>query len=239
MRTTLTAHGAPPFYTRSMDAPRPIMVHGTVGGAATWVGQHGAFAGAAAIALPGFPLGEPISDVDQAVAFLTELVTRVPAPRVLVGHELGAALAMEACARRPDLADGLVVSGLGANGPTTCPADVDETLDACLGDPSGDAGSVLRRALEATGDDTRTRSATLAAGLDPLAAAARLPMPVLAITGDADPVVPLAAVATLADAVPDCMGAIIPDAKHLPMADAAVPYNLLVAAFLARIETGA
>lgn len=221
-----------------MDAPRPIMIHGTIGGNATWVGQQGAFAGAAAVALPGFPLGVAFDDRDAAVAFVDETVRRVPPPRVLVGHELGAALAIEACAAAPDLAVGLVVCGLGVGAPAPAGADPDGAVADCLADTGGDVADLLRRAMAAVSPENRFRTARLATSLDPTRAWG-LDIPVLAVAAADDPRVAPGRVAALTAPIPRGTGALVPDARHLVMADAADAFNLLVAAFLARVEVDA
>ena len=221
-----------------MDAPRPIMIHGTVGGNATWVGQQGAFAGAAAIALPGFPLGEAFDDRDAAVAFVADTARRVPGPRVLVGHELGAAMAIAACADAPDLAVGLVVSGLGVGAPPTAGDDVESVVGECLTETSGDVAALLRRVMEAVTPENRTRTRRLAAALDPTRAW-RLGIPVLAVAAADDPRVTPHQMAALTGPILRGSGALVPGARHLVMADAGDAFNLLMAAFLARVEVDA
>lgn len=214
------------------------MIHGTVGGAATWVGQEGAFDGAAAIAMPGFPTGEAINNRDQAVEFVAALIEHVPAPRVLVAHELGAALAIEVCASYPDRVAGLIISGLGLSGVIPHDADIDVALADNLSETQGETGTLLRRAMDVVSDENRERTADLARSLDVRRAAA-VHQPTLVVAGSDDPVTPLADVAALADEFPTCQGAIIPGARHLPMADSNVAFNLLVAGFLARVEVDA
>lgn len=214
------------------------MIHGSIGGPAAWVGQEGAFAGAAAIALPGHPMGVAFTDREDAVAYLVGLIAQVPAPRVLVGHELGAALALEVALDHPDLVAGVVVSGLGIDPPRVADADADALIAACLREDDSDAAATLRREMDATTDDSRGRTAMLAADLTYHRRLGALEVPVLVIAGDDDPRVPLSQTHALADALPVRCGVTIEGARHLPMADAADAFNLYVAAFLARVDVG-
>lgn len=212
------------------------MVHGTVGGPGAWIGQEGVFAGAAAIALPGHPLGEGFASRAAAVGFVCELARRVPAPRVLVGHELGAALVLEACVADPGLAVGMVLIACGPGAPPTAGDDVEAVVGASLRDTGDAAAELLRRELGATTDENRARARMLAADLVAGTELSATTVPVLAVAGGADPVVPAAQVDALAARLPSCRVAVVPDARHLVMADAAREFNLLLGAFLARTE---
>lgn len=222
-----------------MSSPRPIMVHGTVGGPGAFVGQEGAFAGAAAIALPGHPLGTGFASAPTAVGFVCEMARRVPQPRVLVGHELGAALALEACLADPGLAVGLVLVACGPGTPPTSGDDVDAVVAASVRDADGSAADLLRRELGATTAENRTRARMLAADLLSSSDLAAVDVPVLAVAGGDDPIVPPAQVEALATRLQSCRVAVVPGARHLVMADAAREFNLLLAAFLARVELDA
>jgi len=118
---------------------------------------------------------------DQALALLAD--DELPGPRVLVGSDAGAALALQvAVAQQGDL-DALILVGLPTDTSHRAPGGEAELRSAC---------PVHRRTLDdaalveagALGEELATEFA-----LPPLA---ELAVPVLAIHGDADAVVPLA-----------------------------------------------
>jgi pimeloyl-ACP methyl ester carboxylesterase len=131
-----------------MPAPRPILLHGVVGGPSAWAAQDGRFPGAAAIAMPGRAVGQPMEHLEDAISFVSELLERVPGPRALVGHDLGAAVALEVALRRPRLVDGVVAV---ACGPTLPFPDV--VLTHLADDPDAQVARLLRTGLTDTGSD--------------------------------------------------------------------------------------
>lgn len=225
-----------------MSAPRPILLHGAVGGPQCWSAQDGHFPGAAAIALPGHPSGTPMTDLGEVVRFVAGLLERVPGPRVLVGHGLGAAVALEVALAVPEAVSGVVAVACGSVLRWPDPAEdleaaVSEILRRGLVDPQGEAGQVMGRAMRAGGvaamraDALLCRQVYLGGGR-----LADLGVPAMFVAGGADEIVPPAAVTELAVTAPVRETVIVPGAAHVVMADAPVPFNRVLAAFLARVE---
>ena len=98
--------------------------------------------------------------------------------------------------------------------------------------------ALLRRVMEAVTPENRTRTRRLAAALDPTRAW-RLGIPVLAVAAADDPRVTPHQMAALTGPILRGSGALVPGARHLVMADAGDAFNLLMAAFLARVEVDA
>ncbi|MDQ0574229.1 alpha/beta hydrolase [Agromyces albus] len=124
-------------------------------------------------------LGDATADTDAIRRAAVELLTDadLPAPKVLVGSDAGAALALEIAASAPASVDALVLAGL----PTR--ADAAHAIEARTACPNH------RRVLaRETTDEGRDR--TLPPELLGVTASA-VPVPVLAIHGDADVLSPV------------------------------------------------
>lgn len=229
-----------------MSAPRPILLHGVVGGPSAWTAQDGRFPGAAAIAMPGRAVGAPMDRLEDAVVFVAELLERVPGPRVLVGHDLGAAIALEVAVQRPRVLDGVIAIACGPTLPfpgvvlTHLEDDpegqIDRLMRASFRDPRSDVAVAVREVLEAGGAGALTADVGLARQVDLRGRLAGVRVPVLLVAGGDDPVTPPSEVAALAAEIPVCDTVLVPGARHLVMADAPRSVDLLLAAFLARLE---
>lgn len=223
-----------------MNAPRPILLHGTVGGPTCWSGQDGHIPGAAAIAMPGHPTGTPLRAVGEAAVFVARLLERVPGPKALVGHDLGAAIALEVALREPGLVDGVVAVACGPVLPGLPATGVEDAIHAALRDgltnPSSDAADAVATAMRAAGAPALDADTRMARDVDLAGRLGALEVPVLLVAGGDDPVVPPAAVAALADEIPVRESVVVPGARHVVMADRPGTFNLLLAAFLARLE---
>ncbi|NQX10745.1 alpha/beta hydrolase [Microbacteriaceae bacterium VKM Ac-2855] len=127
-------------------------------------------------------LGDATADTDAVRAAALEILadSELPSPKILVGSDAGASLALEIAATAGDGLDGVVLAGLPA-GSASAAADQIEARTACPNHQK-----VLRREV---GDSALDR--TLPAELLAVAASA-VTAPVLAIHGEADAVSPLA-----------------------------------------------
>jgi len=96
-----------------MTAPRPIFIHGAIGGSAVWGSLPSRFDGAVVLRLPGHPEGTAIADETELVSWITLAVAQHAGSRVLIGHGLGALLALEVARRYPEVLDGVVMLGAG------------------------------------------------------------------------------------------------------------------------------
>lgn len=235
-----------PLPSVPVSPPNPILLHGALGGPRCWAPFEGRFPGAAAVALPGHPDGDATADMEEAVTRLTRALELVPGPRAIIGHGVGAALAVEAALQRPDLVDGIVAIGLAAELPVT-----DAQLMAAFTDHVAEAQRLLSigvtdlttpEALAIADLMERAGARTLAADYQ-LCRQVRLAgrmddlrIPVLLIAGHDDAWAPPAAVESLAREMPQALMAVVPGARHLVMIDRPATVTLLVAAFLARLE---
>ena len=231
---------------RQVSVPRPIFIHGSGGDHRIWSLQTARLAGAVALDLPGHAGGDPATDIAalaEAVAAALETIDR---PRVLIGHSLGGAVALELAIVRPELVDGLVViSSAGrlavpdatlARAADDFAAERERLIAGSFADPSAPMARRARQALDASGsrgllaDYAACRSVALQGRLGAVG------VPVLLIVGDDDPFTPLRMSEDLARELPLSQMVVIPGARHMPMAEFDGTVTALVAAYLARLE---
>lgn len=92
-----------------------VLLHGAGGLGQLWQNQLLAFPEAVAPDLPGHPTGPGLSSVSDLAGWVLQFVaTTVPAPCVLGGHSLGAAVALQAALDAPARLRGLILLGAGA-----------------------------------------------------------------------------------------------------------------------------
>ncbi len=173
-------------------------------------------------------------------------VEDVPGPLVMVGHSLGGAVALEVALARADLVAGLVLVSTGARLPVP-----DDALTRLDHDFAGECARLVEQSWLYHDADLIRRGTNSVISMGPAALradylAARghdlrgglggLDMPALVVSGDSDPLVPTWLSEELADELPDATLAIIAGAAHVPQLERSDAVDLLVAAFLARLE---
>ncbi len=229
-----------------MSVPRPILIHGSGGDHRVWTAQTAVLAGAIAVDLPGHPDGEPLDDVVALGARVAGAVATVPGPRVLIGHSLGGAVALEVVRTRPGLVDGLVVIASGARlgVPDAIMArarddfagERERLVAASFADPDATMAALVRAALDAAGPDALVADYAACRTVDLRGGLGGVRVPVLVIAGGDDPLTPVHHAEALARELPVSRMVVIPGARHMPMAEFDVTVNLLLAAWLARVE---
>ena len=229
-----------------MSAPRPILIHGSGGGHRVWEPVGARLAGSVALDLPGHPDGEPLRDVGAIGLAMAAALDQVPAPRVLVGHSLGGAAALEVARTRPELVDGLVVVASGARLPVPdhamarvredFGAERDRLLAGFAADPGGAGARAAREAIDACGPDVLLADYEACRTVELRGRLGGVRVPVLVVAGGDDPLTPPWLSEELARELPHAHMVVIPGARHLPMADVPATLSGLVAAYLARLE---
>lgn len=227
-------------------APRAVFVHGAGGGRASWARQESRLDGSVVLALPGHPLGASFDNVGDAATWVADELAAVPGPRVLVGHSLGGMIAMEVALRRPELVDGLVLIATGAriSVPAEVFAETERDFDArceafsrrCLAVPTDDAVERTAAVMRECGVENVLRDYRAVDGWDGRERLGELRMPTLVVAAVADRITPPSMSEELARGLPNALSAIVADAGHLPMSEQPEAVNLLLAAFLARLE---
>ncbi|MDR7485446.1 MAG: alpha/beta fold hydrolase [Armatimonadota bacterium] len=236
-----------------------LFLHGAGGVSQVWQHQLLAFPTAKAADLPGRggpPLPAGRSTVD---AYLAAVRARAVgrAPRVLVGHSLGAAIALAWAAAAPDEVQGLALLGLCERLPV--PAAVWEALRS--GDPRqrerltrwwfGPTASArlrekARAALAAMPREVLLADFGAAARFDASAALDRLAtlpaasrIPALLLIGEADALTPPDCARRLHARLPASSLVVVQDAGHLAMLEQPRAVNAALRAFVDGLEAAA
>lgn len=211
-----------------------MFVHGIGPGREVWADQERRFEGAVALSRPGRREGSPLRGVAAGAEWLLREIADVPGPLVLVGHGLGAALCLEAALRAPDAVEGLVVLSAGARLPVP---DGPEALAGLLhADADDEQRGRTERAVAAAGAEVMAADLEAAAGVDLTGRLDEVRAPVLVLGGDRDELIPVALVEQLAEGLPQVLMAVLPGAGHLLQVERPGTVNLLIAAYLARLE---
>ncbi len=226
--------------------PRPIFIHGAGGGAGSWEHQQPRFEGCYVVSLPGHPAGTALATVAEYATWTARAIEDIPGPRVVVGHSLGGAIALQLVLERPDLVAGIAMIASGAR--LFVP---DEAFANARADLPGECERLLRKGWpgidEATlaaevalmvdnGGETLLRDYAACRDFDVRARLDEVAVPVLVVTGDADALTPPWLAEELAAGLRHAVPAVVPGAGHWPMKEAPDTVDLLIAGFLARIE---
>ena len=229
-----------------MTAPRPILIHGSGGDHRVWARQCERLEGAVALDLPGRPDGEPALDLATLAAACAAAVESVEGPRVLVGHSLGGAVALEVARLHPHLVHGLIVVSGAARLPvpdaTVARARDDfaaeraRLVDGFFADPAAPMARLAAEALDACGARALTADYAVCRTVDLRGLLGGLRVPALVVVGSEDPFTPPWMAEELARELPMSAMVVIPGARHMPMAEFDLTVTGLIAAYLARLE---
>lgn len=223
-----------------------MFIHGAGRTPASWGPQLARFEGALAVALPGHPDGAPLHGTAAMADWVIAEMEGVPGPLVMVGHSLGGAVALQVALTHPDLVAGLVLVSTGARLPV--PDDAIERIDL---DFEAECARMVEQSWLHHEPDLirRGTNSVIAMGPESLRAdyvSARehdlrgrlgdLGAPALVVSGEEDPLVPTWLSEELADELPDSSLAVIAGTAHVPQLERPDTIDLLIAAFLARLE---
>lgn len=203
--------------------------------------ERGAF-----LDLPGHPEGTALSTVEQIAAAVAPAVAAQEGVRVLVGHSLGGAVALELARTRPELAEGLVLVASGARMPVPdavlalvrddFAAARERLVARSFAGPAGRAGDRVRRSVDACGQDALAADYAACAAFDVRGALGGVRVPALVVAAGEDLLTPPWMSEELARELPLAQMAVVPGAGHQVIVEGAGAVDLLVAAFLARLE---
>lgn len=232
-----------------------VYIHGSGGTHRLWVNQYGRRANdrpAVALDLSGHGESEDIDTepgYETLDAYTDDVlaVVRAVDAGVVVGNSLGGAVAMWLVLERDVSLDALVLCGTGAklgvndglldllasdldgatellHGTDLLFHDADETIEAVSMEAMSEVGlDVLRRDfLSCNAFDVRNRLSEIST-------------PCLAITGEHDQLTPVGFHEYLAENIPNCQQATIPDAAHLSMLERPERWNDTVRSFLSSV----
>jgi pimeloyl-ACP methyl ester carboxylesterase len=243
--------GAPVFladYGKGLDPARPtiLFVHGSGMDHSVWALQarHFAYRGwnALAVDLPahGRSAGEPLGSIAAMANWLHALITtlRVPAAH-LVGHSMGALIALELAARERKTIARLALLGAAPKMPVhpalleaaARPEPLAPELICDWGfGPAGHFGGhkapgswmlghALRLLAQSAGPRLHTDLAACNDYRDGSAAAAKIKCPTIVIAGAADRMTPTRQATSLAETIEGAQLVVLPDCGHMMMVE--------------------
>lgn len=224
-----------------------VFIHGAGCTPAVFTEQLRAFPKAIAPALPGHGTpGEPDSIEKFADFVSSELERRDIDDVVLCGHSMGAAIALEVALRQNPRVAGLVVLGGGAKmrvGPQIFEAiatDFQRAAQMLAGffyaQPTDGRTAAAIAMLESVGAAQTERDFRACNGFDITGQLTGITVPLLALTGEQDVLMPPKFAEFLADRVPGAEARILPGAGHFVMVEASPDTNEALRAFVTQIE---
>jgi pimeloyl-ACP methyl ester carboxylesterase len=252
---------APACIERGTGRTAVVMLHGVGGGKEAFGPQMQplAEAGYRAIAwdMPGYGESPAIAPCDMAglAASLAALLDRLDLPQaVLLGHSMGAMVALEAVACMPARVAGLVLSAgspafgkpdgawqqaflrdrLGPLDAGRTMADVAQRLvPSMIGEGCAPEGVALAASLMSRVPPATYRAALHALmGFDRRDALASIGVPTLALAGERDPAAPAAVMERMAARIPGARYVLLPRAGHLANLEQPAAFNAAVLEFL-------
>lgn len=226
-----------------------FFIHGAGCTAETFSAQTAAFPNGAALELPGHDGG---SDTPASIGEFADFIERRLAGRparsvVLCGHSMGGAIALETALRDPAALRGVVLIGSGAR-LRVAPAlfeslardfpaaarDLAERFFFAAAEPGWIARAVAQ--MERVGAAQTIRDFRACDAFDAVERLSELRVPLLALTGDGDALVPAKYATFIADRVPEGAARIIGGAGHFAMVERPDETNALISAFVAQLD---
>jgi len=226
-----------------------VLVHGAGGLGRLWQNQLLAFPGAVAPDLPGHPAGPGLSSVPDLAGWVLQFMAMtVPAPCVLCGHSLGAAVALQAALDAPARLRGLILLGAGARlrvRPeffelirSSYPDAVEELLRWWFA-PAAPPRIVrrARQALRAVAPAVVYDDFWAADHFDVMARLREILVPTLIICGEEDRMTPVKYARYLQEQIAGSRLVIVPGAGHMVMLERPRETNAAIAEFLGTLVT--
>lgn len=234
---------------QAFDAAKPsvVFVHGagmdhTVWGQQTRYMAHHGF-NVLAVDLPGHGKtpGEPLPSIEAMADWLNSFIEAAgAAPAIIVGHSMGTLVALEAAARKPEAARALVLCGsssqMGVHPVLVQAAEENrilapELMSAWGHGPKAHRGGNIASGVWLVGGAVRllerarpgviaSELKTCAAYKGAVAAAEKITVPVMILSGYYDKMTPVKASTPLVEVLGDVRSHVIADAGHMMMLEA-------------------
>ncbi|MHB8462740.1 MAG: alpha/beta fold hydrolase [Vulcanimicrobiaceae bacterium] len=227
-----------------------VFIHGAGCTDAAFREQRSAFPNGLFIRLPGRSTHGDTSSIGAfADAVDLQLQTDAIDDAVLVGSSMGGAIALELAVRGASRIRACVLLGSGAKmrvGPamfaqmeTDFPAAVESLIPIFFATPTDTLLQTMREQLFDVGQAQTIADFRACDAFDRTANLADISIPILAVTGSEDRLMPPKFAQMIAERVPGARAEILPGLGHLPMLEAPAQINALLQAFGAQITNKA
>ena len=223
-----------------------VFIHGAGCTDAVFREQRSAFPSGLFIRLPGRSTHGDTSSIGAfADAVELQLQTHAIDDAILVGSSMGGAIALELAARGASRVRGCVLLGSGARmrvGPAMFaqmeadfPAAIETLIPIFFATPTDELLQTMREQILEVGQTQTIADFRACDAFDRTANLAEIALPVLAITGSEDRLMPPKFAQMIAERVPGARAEILPGLGHLPMLEAPGQINPMLQAFEAQI----
>ena len=217
------------------SAPRPIFVSGIGSIAEDFAPLREVFDGAVGAGSAG---GRAVAERADRLA---DRLHAIEGPRVLVGHGLGAAVALETVLRHHGLVDGLVMISAGARLPFEEASDdfqerCDRLARAAFAAATDDDVAGRRSALIAAGEERLLADMACCADFDARDRLGAVDLPAMVVSAADDVLIPPWLGEELAAGLPLAHMVVVEGSGHLLPLERPAALSLLVAGYLARLE---
>jgi len=221
-----------------------LYIHGSGGSHELWHHQMNLDANSFAIDLPGHGQSEgtAASSIDQSAQNLADFILTLPIPHplYLVGHSMGAAIALTCALNHPDLLDGIILLGAGQR-MKVMPGFL-EDLHQGKNDPDfirlgfspqapAELAEGMVKTFNAVAPSILYKDFSACNNFDVSGELERIGIPVLIITGAEDRLTPLKLSQYMYSHISNCRLEVINDAGHFTMLEKPEEVNRLIMDF--------
>lgn len=232
----------------ALAAPLPVFVPGVGATPLAFAHQIEVFDGAVLRGLPGHgaDAGAPLQKMHAHAEHLLDELATVPRPRVIVGHSLGAAVALQAVVGAPEAVDGLVVIASGAELPLPggalerCADDFDAEVrrlaEQSFAAPEAESVTVRAEEIREIGQNALLADYASCADYRLTDELGSIQLPILVIAASDDLMWSVDQSEELARGLPMSQMVVVEEAGHMVQVERPHAVNLLIAGYLARLE---
>jgi pimeloyl-ACP methyl ester carboxylesterase len=222
-----------------------IFIHGSGGCKESWQYQTQYFKGSEAIDLPGHPIGEPCTSIDDYVEWLHGYLNKKGHTElVIAGHSLGGGIALLYGLKYPENVKGLISVGSGAR-LRVHPMYLDELEKAIAGrddtqfaadgslariDPA--LAEIIKRRTEENGPRVKLNDLRACDKFDIMDRLGDIRLPLLAVCGTEDVMTPPKYSHYLADHMKNARAVVIQGGTHFVFAEKPEEVNRAIEDFL-------
>jgi pimeloyl-ACP methyl ester carboxylesterase len=222
-----------------------IFIHGSGGCKESWQYQTRYFKGSTAVDLPGHPVGEPCSTIDDYADWLHKYVTaKGYTDLVIIGHSLGGGIALQYGLNYPENVKGLICVGSGGRlrvhpmflesleKAIAASDNTQSPIEGALGLIDTELADIIARRMEENGLPVMLNDLQACDKFDIMDRLGDIHVPLLAISATEDVMTPPKYSQYLADNMKNARSVIIHGGTHFVFAEKPEEVNRAIESFL-------